>query len=308
MTRHRTRRLAAIAIIAGLVAACSSGDDTVELADGTTEASTDDTGGDAVETTVPVDGGDDAGVDTPFADVRLATDTAQQLAPVRIVGLDDATPADGLTAWFSVGDGLSWATRVLFDVDGAYLLAPLFADDPLTGGTLELELSDGVTLGPPMSLTVTPLPAAEGAFAAAVDAQRQQIDDAAQLLGSSWDELAVTAPIALDPLLIGLKLAQLGLDDGTELSAAGEYAAMDAEARAFIDSLVAAIDLPGSFDPARFYADPPAEPPAVQGFRAAPAIATQPTLRGSRRRAVAPTASRAASSSARTMRARCPPP
>ena len=246
----RPNRTVPIVLAAVVLAACAGGDREVAT-DASGSRPTGDVAGssttttiDEVVTTLP----DDAG-DHPLTGVRLATDTAEQLDRVGLVGLD-ATEVDvnGLMATYEFADGDWWGTRVLIDADGPYLLAPIFPRDPDAGGTLELHLSDGQQVGPPLPLTVTTMAAAPGSFEAAIEALRKSIGAMAVDFGSSWQELAAVAPVDTPTELAPLKLAQLLIDDGTEAGAAGTYAALDADDTALIDALFAKLDLPGALD------------------------------------------------------------
>ena len=233
-------------LAAVVLAACAGGDRDV-----TTDAGGSTPPGDATSTSTigeAVTRPDDL-AEHPLAGVSLAVDTAEQLDRVGLVGLD-ATEVDvnGLMATYEFADGDWWGTRVLIDADGPYLLAPIFPRDPDAGGALELHLSDGQHVGPPLPLTVTTMAAAPGSFEAAIEALRKSIGAMAVDFGSSWQELAAVAPVDTPTELAPLKLAQLLIDDGTEAGAAGTYAALDADDTALIDALFAKLDLPGALD------------------------------------------------------------
>ena len=179
MERTRARRVAGpLAAILMITAACNGGDDDsvatgtdpVDVEVSTTVAEEQPADEPAPETTVPNDG--------RFAGVTLATDTAEQLARVGLVGLDvDPLEVAELMATYEIADGNWWGSRVLIDDDGPYLLAPLYAPDPIAGGMIELFLSDGVDTGPPLALTVGPMSESPGAFEAALDEMEAAMSD-----------------------------------------------------------------------------------------------------------------------------------
>lgn len=192
-----------------------------------------------------------------FDGVRLEQSAAEQLDRVGLVGLDTEDPVAlaEVVAMYEFADGMWWGARVLIDADGPYVLAPLYPADPATGGTLELHLSDGEHFGPALPLEVLAMTEAPGAFATAVDAVVTTIDAAAAEHGSSWDELAATAPAAVPAELVPLKLAQVFVDDPTYASATAAYAVLDPADAALVDAIFAKLDLADGLDAEHFAAE-----------------------------------------------------
>ena len=198
-----------------------------------------------------------------FDGAALAVDTATQLERVGLVGIDTAD-VEGLYAAFDVGDGERWATRVLVDDAGPYVFAPLHPSDPAIGGDIVLALTDGERNGPPMPLTVTPLPGAPGAFDDTIDAVRSEFDGLAVALGTSWDDVIATDPADASAHLAPLKMAQLALDD-----VAAAFAELDAGDQELLDAVFGRLDLAAATDPTESDAllaavAPPSEPPVPE--------------------------------------------
>ena len=251
MRRTTSTRTLTTALVALALSACAGGDDDVSTA-GTGSAPPASTSSEGAGTTATVDT-EEPSAGNPLADVGLAVDTAEQLDRVGLVGLDTTVvDTTDLMATYEFADGDWWGSRVLIDDDGPYLLAPIFPTAPEAGGRLELHLSDGEHVGPPLPLTVAAMAAAPGSFVAAIEALRTSIGAAAAEIGSGWEELAATAPADTRAELVPLKLAQLMIDDGTEDSAAGAFAALDEADAALLDAIFAKVDLPGSLDLANF--------------------------------------------------------
>lgn len=234
-----------------VAAACSGGDDTSVATDTDPPTAVTETPTDAEDSGTPPTAPGDAETavvaDARFADVTLAVDVAEQLDRVGIRGLDvDAAEAASLMATYEIADGDWWGSRVLVDHKGPYLLAPLFAPDPVAGGEIELFLSDGDSTGPPLPLTVTPMVTAPGAFESGIGQLRSAIGALARDAGSSWDELSAADPAETPPALAPLKLAELMISDGA--GAVGAFRALESSDAELVDAMFAKIDLGAGLD------------------------------------------------------------
>lgn len=257
MERTRQRRVAGpLAAILLVTAACSGGDE------GSVATETDPAGVGGDASTTVADEPAPADTDEPapeppasavgrFAGVTLAVDAAEQLNRVDLVGLDvDAAGVRDLIATYEIADGDWWGSRILLDDGGPYLLAPLYAPDPVAGGQVELHLSDGADEGPPLALRLDPMAQAPGAFEAALDEMEVAFGSLAAEYGSSWDELVALAPGDTPPELAPLKLAELLIGD--DAGARGAYAALEPADAALVDAIFAKVDVAAGLDDESF--------------------------------------------------------
>ena len=207
-------------------------------------------------------------------EVGLSTDRVAALGRVALtnVGVDDA---EGLRLWLHTEAG-EVEVPLFADDEQVAFMAPIAPDDPWSGGTLDLRLDRDGIAGADLRLDVDPLGAAPGAWNAFVDRFKGAIDAAATARGSSFDDLRATGFDDVDPALIGLKLAQSYVDDGSGSDLAGiwDAAELSDTDRTMLDALAGAMALESLFDPAGPHGlrrpNPPA--PGVAIGRASPTV------------------------------------
>ncbi|HQZ33395.1 MAG TPA: Ig-like domain-containing protein [Ilumatobacteraceae bacterium] len=175
--------------------------------------------------------------------VRLAAATSAQLDRVELVGLT-VEEAMGVELWLRA-EGGDIGVPLFVDGQAPYFMAPLAQENLLEGGRAELYLRDGGEQSPPLQLELSPLAPAPGAWDSFVEAFAGAIDRQARAAGSSFEELQSTPFDDVVPALIGMKLAQGYVDDGSlnDLESFPDTAELTDEDRAILDAVTAAMNL-----------------------------------------------------------------
>lgn len=211
--------------------------------------------------------GDSASLDG----VSLEVSTAEELDRVGLLGVAGDVTADELVV-FAMFEGQEVAFAVHEDDAGFHIYAPLNPNDPGSDGQIELQVTDGTQVGPPLALTLTGLPAAPGAGAEFAAKTRAEIETEALAAGMTFEELQSTPIEDVTEELFPIKVMQLLVDDGTEhdlisLMSADESVLSEEELR-LTDSMVAKMQLrpaaPAPTAPAS-PAPPAPAPPAGEG-------------------------------------------
>lgn len=185
---------------------------------------------------------------TDLAAVGLSDDRVATLGRVELTNLDVAD-AMGVEVWLhtEAGDVL---VPLFVDASAPSFIAPMAPLDPMGGGALSLHLERDGERGPTLTVDVDALEPAPGAWQRFVDRFVAEIDDAARARRSSIADLQATGFDDVAPELIGLKLAQAYVDDGSANALAGVWDAeqLTEHGRELLDALAGAIDLESVFD------------------------------------------------------------
>ena len=259
-TRASKRTAAALLTACLLVTSCASGDDTVAEVDTTGPTSVPEATD--PEATDP-ESDDPAPAGTGWlADAAFAEASATELGTLHVVGIDPAADLGELELIMDSVAGTVSLPLYLEDGDLTTVVPPspeAIGDDD----TAAFRFVAGDSHSEVLTVPLVPLPAADGAFDAAVEALVTAIDDSARSLGSSVAELGATAIDDVAPELRSLRLVLGYVDDGTDgdLESLPDALDLSDADRARLDALVAGLGL----------ADAIGGPTRPRGFRAAPA-------------------------------------
>ena len=163
-------------------------------------------------------GGDSSNPTEPsgpdLADVTLALDSTVSFGRVDVEGLNP--PSDKTTPDFRVlvtAEGADDFELILdHDDEGWFFNAPLHPVSPVSGGQVQIHITEGANSSAPFDLQLMALPSSPGSFAALVGTMREHLEQRAQWAGTSIDELKATPPAEVAPELLSLKLSQAYLD------------------------------------------------------------------------------------------------
>jgi len=169
---------------------------------------------------IPTGCGDDSGpvepAGNPLDNVTLSTDSASSLGIVRLQGLPSAKDMAPFVVHLLLDEGDPVVIQIDSDAEGPFFRAPFHPAQPNTGGTIELQVTDGSNTGPEMTLDLAALPEAPGAFARVVQALKSHIEQRAEWAGSSFSALQGMAFEAAPPELLSLKIAQSYVESGND--------------------------------------------------------------------------------------------
>lgn len=174
----------------------------------------------------------------------LVADIAEELDHVSIVGLAPEVNVEEIAA-ITTFDGHDVVFAVHQDDSGFYIIAPLNPAGPGTDGAIEFRITDGTVFGPTLTLALKGLPPAPGAAAAYAADMQTYVDDEAQAVGTTFEELQATSMEDTSGELFSLKIMQELVDDGTEndLTSAlsPEESGLSADEMALLDSVIAKV-------------------------------------------------------------------
>ncbi len=155
----------------------------------------------------------------PLDDVSLSLVATPGFGRVHLLGLPDEKALDGYEVLLQTGENTTVSLAIEEDNEGYFFWAPLNPAEPLAGGTVTIQISNGSFVSPALSLDIQPLPPSPGSFELLANTLHAQIEQRAIWAGTSFEALDGQSFEEVETPLLPLKtaLSYLRSDDGHDL-------------------------------------------------------------------------------------------